>query len=77
MQPDQPRLGRPGQEVTGPRELIVGKARYLLPCRVRGATVEMLRVFQISRRLHAPLQDRFAREERLNVTAIGARRGVA
>lgn len=47
---EQPGLGRPGR-VPGTRELIVAKARYLVPYRVRGETVEILRVFHTSRRL--------------------------
>jgi len=33
------------------RELIVAKTRYIVPYRVRGETVEVLRVFHTSRRL--------------------------
>ena len=47
---DQPGLGRPGR-VPGTRELIVNKTRYIVPYRVRGDTVEILRVFHTSRRL--------------------------
>ena len=43
-------LGRPGR-VPGTRELIVAKTRYIVPYRVRGETVEVLRVFHTSRRL--------------------------
>lgn len=50
MLADQPGLGRPGR-VPGTRELIVAKTRYLVPYRVRGGTVEVLRVFHTSRRL--------------------------
>ncbi len=46
----QPGLGRPGR-VPGTRELIVLKTRYIVPYRVRGDTVEILRVFHTSRRL--------------------------
>ncbi|MGJ3699642.1 type II toxin-antitoxin system RelE/ParE family toxin [Variovorax sp. AFSI2.2] len=46
----QPGLGRPGR-VPGTRELIVPKTRYIVPYRVRGDTVEILRVFHTSRRL--------------------------
>lgn len=46
----QPGLGRPGR-VPGTRELIVAKTRYIVPYRVRGQTVEILRVFHTSRRL--------------------------
>ncbi len=47
---EQPGLGRPDR-VPGTRELIVAKTRYLVPYRVRGETVEILRVFHTSRRL--------------------------
>lgn len=44
-----PGIGRPGR-VPGTRELIVAKTRYLIPYRVRGKSVEILRVFHTSRR---------------------------
>ena len=47
---EQPSLGRPGR-VPGTRELIVAKTRYIVPYRVRGEAVEILRVFHTSRRL--------------------------
>jgi len=50
MLAEQPGLGRPGR-VPGTRELIVPKTRYIVPYRVRGETVEVLRVFHTSRRL--------------------------
>ncbi len=46
---DQPGLGRPGR-VPGTRELVVIKTRYIVPYRVRGNGVEVLRVFHTSRR---------------------------
>lgn len=46
---ESPELGRPGR-VPGTRELIVPKTRYLVPYRVRGNAVEILRVFHGSRR---------------------------
>jgi toxin ParE1/3/4 len=46
----QPGLGRPGR-VPGTRELVVAKTHYIVPYRVRGETVEILRVFHTSRRL--------------------------
>jgi toxin ParE1/3/4 len=46
----QPNLGRPGR-VPKTRELVVLKTRYIVPYRVRGDTVEILRVFHTSRRL--------------------------
>jgi toxin ParE1/3/4 len=50
MLAEQPALGRPGR-VPGTRELVVVKTRYIVPYRVRGETVEVLRVFHTSRRL--------------------------
>ncbi|MFU8821807.1 MAG: type II toxin-antitoxin system RelE/ParE family toxin [Gammaproteobacteria bacterium] len=47
---EQPGLGRPGR-VPGTRELVVAKTHYIVPYRVRGETVEILRVFHTSRRL--------------------------
>jgi len=46
----QPALGRPGR-VPGTRELIVTGTRYIVPYRVRGEWLEILRVFHTSRRL--------------------------
>jgi plasmid stabilization system protein ParE len=46
----QPNLGRPGR-VPGTRELVVPEARHLVPYRVRGDVVEILRVFHTSRRV--------------------------
>jgi plasmid stabilization system protein ParE len=47
---EQPAMGRPGR-LPGTRELVVPKTRYIGPYRVRGQTVEVLRVFHTSRRL--------------------------
>jgi len=47
---EHPGLGRPGR-VPGTRELIVAKTRYIVPYRVRGETVEILRIFHTARRL--------------------------
>lgn len=45
----QPALGRPGR-VPGTRELVVRKTRYIVPYRVRGDVIEILRIFHSSRR---------------------------
>ena len=49
MLAEQPALGRPGR-IPGTRELVISRTRYLIPYRVRGDTVEVLRVFHTSRR---------------------------
>jgi plasmid stabilization system protein ParE len=46
---EQPDLGRPGR-VPGTRELVVLDTRYIVPYRVRGPEVQILRVFHTSRR---------------------------
>ena len=48
MLADQPNLGRPGR-ISGTRELIVTRFSYILPYRVRGDIVEVLRVFHTAR----------------------------
>lgn len=49
MLASQPALGRPGR-VPGTRELVVNQTRCLVPYRVRGEVVEVLRAFHTSRR---------------------------
>ncbi len=44
-----PASGRPGR-VPGTRELVIGDTPYVVPYRVRGATVEILRVFHAARK---------------------------
>ena len=44
-----PAMGRPGR-VAGTRELVVAGTPYILPYRVRGDAVEILRVFHAARR---------------------------
>ena len=46
---EHPGAGRPGR-VPGTRELVVPDTRYILPYRVRGGMVEILRMFHASRR---------------------------
>lgn len=46
---EQPSAGRPGR-VPGTRELVVRNTRYIIPYRVRGDAIEILRVFHASRR---------------------------
>lgn len=47
---ERPGMGRPGR-VPGTRELVVLRTRYIVPYRVRGVAIEVLRVFHASRRL--------------------------
>ncbi len=47
--PRQPAIGRPGR-VTGTRELVVAGLPYIIPYRVRGNDIELLRVLHTSRR---------------------------
>jgi toxin ParE1/3/4 len=46
---EYPALGRPGR-VPGTRELVVRGTPYIVPYRVRGDTVELLRVFHAARK---------------------------
>ena len=46
---DFPAMGRPGR-VSGTRELVVTDTPYIVPYRVRGKTVHILRVFHTSRK---------------------------
>ena len=44
-----PEIGRPGR-VSGTRELVVAGTPYIVPYRVKGDSVEILRVFHSARR---------------------------
>lgn len=46
---DFPAMGRPGR-VSGTRELVVNDTPYIVPYRVRGETVHLLRVFHTARK---------------------------
>lgn len=46
---EYPAMGRPGR-VPGTRELIVSRTPYIIPYRVRGDVVELLRVFHAARK---------------------------
>lgn len=48
MLANHPEMGRPGR-ISGTRELVVTRFSYILPYRVRGGTVEILRVFHTAR----------------------------
>jgi toxin ParE1/3/4 len=47
MLENQPSIGHPGR-VPGTRELVVLKTRYIVPYRVRGDEVQILRVFHVA-----------------------------
>jgi toxin ParE1/3/4 len=47
--PDNPHMGRPGR-VPGTRELVVPRTPYIVPYRVRGHALEILRVYHGARR---------------------------
>lgn len=47
--PAYPAIGRPGR-VVGTRELVIGELPYVIPYRVRGQDIEILRVLHTSRR---------------------------
>jgi toxin ParE1/3/4 len=47
--PAHPAIGRPGR-VIGTRELVIGELPYVIPYRVRGQDIEILRVLHTSRR---------------------------
>jgi toxin ParE1/3/4 len=49
MLPDNPQSGRPGR-VPGTRELIIPRTPYVVPYRVRGNTLQILRVYHSARR---------------------------
>ena len=44
-----PAVGRPGR-VSGTRELVIAGTPYIIPYRVRGGRIEILRVFHSSRK---------------------------
>jgi toxin ParE1/3/4 len=46
---ENPKLGRPGR-VPGTRELVIGDTPYIIPYRVRGTTLEIVRVYHSARR---------------------------
>jgi toxin ParE1/3/4 len=46
---ENPQLGNPGR-VPGTRELVIPKTPYIVPYRIRGTTIEIVRVYHSSRR---------------------------
>jgi toxin ParE1/3/4 len=49
MLPDNPQSGRPGR-VPGTRELIIPRTPYVIPYRMQGNTLQILRVYHSARR---------------------------
>jgi len=47
--PDNPQMGRPGR-VPGTRELVIARTPYIVPYRVTGNTLQILRVYHGARR---------------------------
>ena len=47
--PDNPHIGRPGR-VPGTRELVIPRTPYIVPYRVQGESIEILRVYHGARR---------------------------
>jgi len=47
--PNSPEMGRPGR-IPGTRELVITRTPYIVPYRLVGNTIQVLRVFHSSRR---------------------------
>jgi toxin ParE1/3/4 len=47
--PENPQLGHPGR-VPGTRELVIGKTPFIVPYRINGTVLEILRVYHHARR---------------------------
>jgi toxin ParE1/3/4 len=47
--PNNPEMGRPGR-VPGTRELVIPRTPYIVPYRLVGSTIQVLRVFHAARR---------------------------
>jgi toxin ParE1/3/4 len=47
--PENPHMGRPGR-VPGTRELVIPRTPYIVPYRVQGEALQVLRVFHSARR---------------------------
>jgi toxin ParE1/3/4 len=47
--PDNPNMGRPGR-VPGTRELVIPRTPYIVPYRMQGASIQILRVYHGARR---------------------------
>jgi toxin ParE1/3/4 len=49
LRPNSPEMGRPGR-VPGTRELVISRTPYIVPYRLVGNTIQVLRVFHSARR---------------------------
>jgi toxin ParE1/3/4 len=47
--PDNPHIGRPGR-VPGTRELVIPRTPYIMPYRMQGESIQILRVYHGARR---------------------------
>ncbi|MBM3530940.1 MAG: type II toxin-antitoxin system RelE/ParE family toxin [Alphaproteobacteria bacterium] len=47
--PDHPHIGKPGR-VSGTRELVIPRTDYIVPYRIQGDVVQVLRVYHAARR---------------------------
>jgi toxin ParE1/3/4 len=47
--PDNPQIGRPGR-VPGTRELVIPRTPYIVPYRMQGESIQILRVYHGARR---------------------------
>ena len=47
--PANPHMGRPGR-VSGTRELVISQTPYIVPYRIKGDTIQVLRVYHGARR---------------------------
>ena len=47
--PDNPHIGRPGR-VNGTRELVITHTPYIVPYRIKSATIQVLRIYHGARR---------------------------
>jgi toxin ParE1/3/4 len=47
--PDNPHMGRPGR-VPSTRELVIPRTPYIVPYRIQGASIQILRVYHGARR---------------------------
>lgn len=59
MLAEHPDIGRPGR-IVGTRELVIKRFPYIVPYRVRGGGIEILRVFHTARKWPSQMNDQRA-----------------